>query len=90
MAYTATSDPYAFNSHSLEIPKKKLLAVVAASTDLNTYSLIYASASGSITYIPALNADVATVTETVLQGWVSPVLVRQVTAATATVWQILD
>ena len=90
MAYTATSDPYAFSSHSLEIPKKKLLAIVAAGTDLGTYSLIYATAAGSVTYVPALNDDAATITETVMQGWVSPVLVRQVTASTATVWQILD
>jgi hypothetical protein len=42
-----------------------------------------------VTYIPEQNADGEAVSETVAAGWVSPVLVRRVTAAVATVHQIL-
>lgn len=68
---------------------KKLVLVTPGSSDFPVSSLIYASAAGDVTYIPEQNADGATVTETVTQGWVSPVLVRRVTAATATIQQIL-
>ena len=67
---------------------KRMVAITPAGTDFANASVIYASVGGSVTYIPEQNADAVTVTETVAQGWVSPVLVRRVTAATATLWQI--
>jgi hypothetical protein len=68
---------------------KKMLAVTPGSSDFANASLIYAAAAGDVTYIPEQNANADTVTETVAQGWVSPVLVRRVTAATATIYQVL-
>jgi hypothetical protein len=68
---------------------KRMVAISPGSTDFANASVIYAAAGGDVTYIPEQNADAATVTETVAQGWLSPVLVRRVTAATATVWQVL-
>ena len=67
---------------------KKLVAITAGSSDFAVSSLIYAAAGGSITYIPEQNGDSDTVTETVTQGWVSPVLVRRVTSGTG-LYQIL-
>lgn len=90
VTYVTTADPYAFNPHSLEIPKKKMAAITPGATNFTTYSLIYCSVGGTVTYLPALNDDAVTISETVSAGWVSPVLVRQVTAAVATVYQILD
>jgi hypothetical protein len=68
---------------------KKMVAITPSGTDFSAASVIYASVGGSVTYVPEQNANAETVTETVAQGWVSPVIVRRVTAATATVWQIL-
>lgn len=61
-------------------PKAKMTAVAASATDFTTYSLIYATAATSVTYLPEMNADGVTVTESVSQGWVSPVVVRNVSA----------
>lgn len=68
---------------------KKLVAITPAGTDFANACLIYAGVGGDVTYIPEQNLDANTVTETVAQGWVSPVLVRRVTAATATLYQVL-
>lgn len=68
---------------------KKMLLITPSGTDFANASLIYASVGGSVTYIPEQNLDANAVTETVAQGWVSPVLVRRVTAAAATVYQIV-
>ena len=68
---------------------KRMIAVTPGSSDLTNASVIYAAAAGSVTYIPDQNTDAETVTETVAQGWLSPVIVRRVTAATATIWQVL-
>lgn len=68
---------------------KALLPITPGASDFQTASLIYARAGGDVTYIPLQNTDAQTVTETVTQGWISPVLVRRVTAATASLSQIL-
>lgn len=67
---------------------KRMVAITAGSSDFANASLIYATAAGSITYIPEQNTNAETVTETVAQGWVSPVLVRRVTSGTG-LFQIL-
>lgn len=68
---------------------KRMIAITPGATDLPNASVIYASAGGSVTYIPEQNTNAETVTETVAQGWLSPVIVRRVTAATATLWQVV-
>ncbi len=68
---------------------KRMILVTPGASDFANASVIYASAGGSVTYIPEQNTNAESITETVAQGWLSPVLVRRVTAATATVHQIV-
>jgi hypothetical protein len=66
--------------------------VPSASVDLDKYSLLYATAPTTITYIPMLNADTGeNITETVPAGWISVVVVRRVISSSAAnaVFQIL-
>jgi len=90
MPYNRGDDPYAFTPLSLETPKKRMTAVTPGASDLDIYSLLYCTVGGTITYLPVLNDDGVTVSETVAAGWVSPVMVRRVSAAAATVYQLLD
>lgn len=82
-------DPYPNLRPGVSDVGKRMIAITPSSSDFGTASLIYATAAGDVTYVPLQNGNANTVTETVFQGWVSPVLVRRVTAATATVWQVL-
>jgi hypothetical protein len=68
---------------------KRLAPITPGASDFANASLIYASVGGNVTYIPEQNLDAEAVIETVTQGWVSPVLVRRVTSATATLHQIV-
>ena len=68
---------------------KRLALVTPSGTDFANATVIYCGVAGNVTYIPEQNADGETVTEAVGQGWLSPVLVRRVTAATATVYQVM-
>lgn len=61
---------------------KRMIAITAAADDFPNASLIYATAAGAVTYVPEQNTNAEAVTETVAQGWVSPVLVRRVTSGT--------
>jgi len=90
VSYIRGDDPYAYMPLSLETPKKKMTAITPGASDFDTYSLIYCTVGGTVTYLPVLNDDAATVSETVAAGWVSPVMVRRVSAAAATVYQLLD
>jgi hypothetical protein len=82
-------DPWSNLQPGISDVGKRLAVVTPGASDLANSSLIYATVGGTITYIPEQNADGETVSETVAQGWVSPVLVRRVTAAAATVYQII-
>ena len=68
---------------------RRMVAITPGASDLPMHSVIYCTVGGSVTYVPAGNPDAATVTETAAQGWLSPVLVRRVTAAAGTFWQVL-
>jgi hypothetical protein len=81
MPYDPKNDLYANQTRpNLMAPKAKMTAVTASATDFTTYSLIYATAATSVTYLPNRNVDGVNVTESVSQGWVSPVVVRNVSA----------
>jgi hypothetical protein len=81
MPYDPKNNPYGNQTRpNLMAPKARMSAVTASATDFTTYSLIYATAATSVTYLPGMNADGVTVTESVSQGWVSPVVVRNVSA----------
>ena len=81
MPYDPSDDPYGSQTRpNLMAPKMKMATVTAGASDFTTYSLIYATVATTVTYLPARNADGATVTESVAQGWVSPVVVRNVSA----------
>lgn len=82
-------DPYPNLRPGISDVGKALLPITPGPSNFPTASLIYARTAGDVTYIPLNNPDATTVTETVTQGWISPVLVRRVTAATASLSQIL-
>jgi|688.fasta_scaffold556636_2 hypothetical protein len=93
MPYDPKNDLYANQTRpNLMAPKAKMTAVTASATDFTTYSLIYATGATSVTYLPVKNTDGVIVTESVSQGWVSPVVVRNVSAigVAGTIHQLLE
>lgn len=82
-------DPWPNLQPSISDVGKRLALITPGSSDFSNASVIYCGVAGNVTYIPEQNTDAETVTEAVTQGWLSPVLVRRVTAATATVYQVL-
>jgi hypothetical protein len=94
MPYNANNDPYvSVTNPALSAPKVRMEIVSASNVDFDTYCLIYANAAGTVSYIPAKNADADVVVENVTQGWASPVYVRRVTSLTFSgggIYKLLD
>ena len=82
-------DPWPNLQPGISDVAKKLVLIAPGATDFANACVIYCAVGGDVTYIPEQNADANTVAETVTQGWLSPVLVRRVTAATATLYQVI-
>jgi len=85
------TDPYAnFAATPISFGRRGRL-VTPGESDLTVVSKgLYVVADGSVTFVPAGNADAETLTATVTAGTTMPYLIRRVTAATATLWTIED
>lgn len=72
---------------------RKIVEVTPGASDLadGVAKTVVALSSGNVTIVPADNDNADTITFTGVQaGWHSPVQVRRVTAATATVGAVYD
>ncbi len=91
MSYDAAKDPYAGVSGGLNTIGKAGAELTASDADLARYARITVLGEGEITIIPARNGDAAALTFTPPNGWVSPWVVRRVTAigGTAQVYTVV-